>query len=140
MDDEDKIDQYFGEQTYFARIFYSLRMTLYSFLSNEYTFFIFGAAIIGFLSGLANYVFVFCYESLYQFIVNPLWSSPSIVLPTVCGGIILVLLSTIFPPSLFFGYGFPKFLEQINVKSGAIKLKETFAKTLGSLITLGFGG
>lgn len=140
MDEEEKIDKFLGEQPYLTRALYSLRRTLYSFLSNEYTFFIFVAAIIGLLAGLANYVFVFCYESLYELIVNPLWHSPYVLVPTISGGIILVLISYIFPPSLFYGYGFPRFLEQINVKSGAIKLKETFVRTLGSLITLGFGG
>lgn len=38
------------------------------------------------------------------------------------------------------GYGFPQFLEKVNLRGVLLKPREMIAKTLGSCITLGFGG
>ncbi|HWP93620.1 MAG TPA: chloride channel protein [Thermodesulfobacteriota bacterium] len=55
------------------------------------------------------------------------------------GGVLLVVLSFLFHDEVI-GYGFPKFLEKINLRGGILRPKETIAKALGSCVTLGFGG
>jgi CIC family chloride channel protein len=113
---------------------------VYLLFSNEYTFFILIAILIGFLSGLANFAFIESYQFIYSKAVMPLWGSPFVIISTIGGGLILLLLSFIFPPSDVLGYGFPKFLERINLKGGVLKPKETIAKAVASCVTLGFGG
>ena len=115
------------------------RGRLASFYSNEYAFFIFTGIIIGVLAGLVNFAFVESYSFLYEKIVTPYWGSPYVILPLLAGGVVLVLLSFIFPDELL-GYGFAVFLEKINLRGGIMKPKETIAKAVGSCVTLGFGG
>ncbi len=119
----------------FRRLIYSF----YSLFSNEYTLFIFLAILIGFLSGLANFAFIKSYQFICSKAVMPLWGSPFVIISTIAGGLILLLLYFIFPPSEALGYGFPKFLERINLKGGVLKPKETIAKAVGSCITLRLG-
>ncbi|MER3445953.1 MAG: hypothetical protein C4291_03570 [Candidatus Dadabacteria bacterium] len=113
---------------------------IYLLFSNEYTFFIFVAILIGFLGELTNFAFIESYQFIYSKAVMPLWGSPFVIVSTIGGGLILILLSFIFPPSEALGYSFPKFLERINLKGGVLKPKETIAKTVASCVTLGFGG
>jgi chloride channel protein, CIC family len=112
----------------------------YLLFSNEHTFFILTAILIGFLSGIANFVFIESYQFIYSKVVMPLWGSPFVVVSTIGGGFILILLSFVFPPSEALGYGFPRFLERINLKGGVLKPRETIAKAVASCVTLGFGG
>lgn len=110
----------------------------YHLLLNGYTSFIIIAIGIGIASGLLNFIFVESYELLYNRVVIPFWGLPLVVLPLVSGSLILVVLSFIFPDIL--GYGFPRFLERVNLRGGIISPKETLAKAIGSCVTLGFGG
>ena len=117
----------------------SAKSRLYSFYSNEYAFFIFVGIVIGILAGVANFAFVESYEFLYSEVVLPYWGSPFVIIPLLCGGLVLLLLSYVFPGDVL-GYGFTRFLEKINLRGGILKPKETFAKALGAFVTLGFGG
>ncbi len=117
----------------------SARSRLHSFYSNEHAFFILVGIIIGILAGVANFAYVESYRFLYSKAVLPYWGSPFVIMPLLCGGLILLILSYIFPNQVL-GYGFPKFLERINLMGGILKPKETIAKALGSCVTLGFGG
>lgn len=117
----------------------SAKSRLYSFYSNEYAFFIFTGIIIGILAGFANFAFVETYRFIYSKVVSPFWGSPFVIMPLLCGGLLLFLLSFIFPAGVL-GYGFTSFLEKINLRGGILKPKETIAKTLASCVTLGFGG
>lgn len=38
------------------------------------------------------------------------------------------------------GYGFPKFLENVNLRGGILTIKDFFKQIIGATITLGFGG
>ncbi|MFQ5787833.1 MAG: hypothetical protein ACE5H1_07605, partial [Thermodesulfobacteriota bacterium] len=87
----------------------------HSTFSNEYTFFILSAILIGFFAGLANFVFVAAYEFVYSEVVLPYWGSIAVLIPLLCGGIILFLISFVFSPSEILGFGFPRFLEKINL-------------------------
>lgn len=113
---------------------------IYAYISNEYTFFILMAAFIGFLAGLMNFVFVFAYESVYEAVVEPLIGAPYVVLPLLGGGLILLVLATVFGPERVLGYGFPKFLETLNIRGGALRAGEVISRAVGSIVTLGFGG
>jgi len=117
----------------------SAKSRIYSFYSNEYTFFILIGIFIGFFAGVANFAFVEAYTFLYSRVIIPFWGSLYVIISVLGGGLILFLLSFIFPDDIL-GYGFPKFLEKINLRGGILKPKETIAKTLGSCVTLGFGG
>lgn len=117
-----------------------LGRSLYTFISNEYTFFIFMAGIIGFLAGLANYIFVFCYETIYHLVVQSLWGSNYIIIATIAGALILTTLAFVFSSDFVLHYGFPKFLEKVNIKGGALRPLEVFIRSVGSIVTLGFGG
>src|ERR1700756_1946912 len=120
----------------FRRLIYRV----YLLFSNEYTFFIFTAILIGLLSGLANFAFVESYKFIYSKAVMPVWGSPFVIIATVGGGFVLFLLSFVFSPSEVLGYGFPQFLERINLKGGVLKPRETIVKAIASCVTLGFGG
>ncbi|MEM4658572.1 MAG: chloride channel protein [Candidatus Methanosuratincola sp.] len=124
----------------YLKLLEPIRRLIQIFVSSEYTFFIFAAAIIGILSGFANFFFVSAYEAIYRSVVLPLWGSPFVVIPTLVGGGMLFLLSFLVPPSMLLGYGFPKFLEKLNLKDGVLRVQDTVYKALGSLVTLGFGG
>lgn len=117
----------------------SVTSRIYSLYSNEYTFFIFAGILIGLIAGVANFAFVEAYGFVYFNVIIPYWGSPLVIIPVLCGGLVLFLLSFIFPNDVL-GYGFPKFLEKITLRGGILKPKETIAKTLGSCVTLGFGG
>lgn len=118
------------------KIFHNFR----SLYSNEYTFLIFFAILIGVLGGLSNFVFVLTYETIYENVIKPFWSTPYIVFVLLSGAVVLYLLSKIFSSVQLLGYGFPRFLEKINLSRGYISLRSTFGKSLGSCASLGFGG
>ncbi len=117
----------------------NLNYRLRSLYSNEYTFFVLVAVLIGLFAGLANFVFVEAYGFIFDKVVLPFRGSPYVIIPVIGGGLILCLLSFVFRDDVL-GYGFPKFLEKVNLRGGVLKLRETVAKTVGSCITLGFGG
>ena len=140
MEDESRLSDG-SRHTYIASgAVEKIRKFIYPILANEYTFFIFAATIIGFVAGLANFCFVFLYETLYGIVVVPFWGSSYILISTVAGGGVLFVISLFIPSSVFLGYGFPKFLEKVNLRYGALKLKDTLSKALGAIVTLGFGG
>lgn len=68
-----------------------------SFYSNEYAFFIFMGILIGILAGFANFAFVESYRFLYSKVVLPYWGSSFVIISLLSGGLLLVLLSFIFP-------------------------------------------
>jgi len=127
------------EDSHKGPVSYSIKNSIYSFFSNEYTSFIIIAIFIGFFAGLANFAFVEAYSFIYERVVLPFWGTPYVIIPVLGGGVLLVVLSFFFRDEVI-GYGFPKFLEKINLRGGILKPKETIAKALGSCVTLGFGG
>ncbi len=57
----------------------------------------------------------------------------------VFGAILLIPLSKAFPGEVN-GYGFPKFLENVNLKGGIITVKTVLLKMIAPAITIGSGG
>ncbi len=111
-------------------------------LSKEQTFLIVGALLIGILAGAANHLFVTSYESIYLHAVKPFTEmGPAVLAPILFGAALLIGISKIpFAPSDLLGFGFPKFIEKINLGSGIIRGREAFARAIASVVTLGFGG
>ncbi len=111
-------------------------------VSKEQTILITGAVLIGIAAGVVNHLFVTSYESLYELAVKPFAEGGvRLFLPLFAGAALLFGISKIpFAPSDLLGFGFPRFIEQINLGSGIIRGREAIARTVASVVTLGFGG
>ncbi len=105
--------------------------------------------IIGVLAGFANIAF----RSFLQLVNNIIFvhGAESLgvssggarlalvpLLPMV-GALLLIPLSLLFPGEVN-GYGFPKFLEVVNVKGGRLKLRNIALKIIAPAFTIGSGG
>lgn len=112
------------------------------FLPKEQTLLIAGALLIGILAGAANHLFVNSYESIYLFAVKPFADGGlAVFLPVLLGAALLAGISKIpFAPPDLLGFGFPRFIEKINLGSGIIRGREALMRALASVVTLGFGG
>ncbi len=107
------------------------------------------ALIIGVTSGLANILFRTILDSVKEVIFIEGQSilsigedlSSRLLLPLlpITGAILLIPLSRLFPGEVY-GYGFPKFLEKVNLKSGIISLKTVILKMIAPALTIGSGG
>ncbi len=113
----------------------------------EYVFLVLVAFIIGVVAALGSYLFIkavgilwgnvftpllnFCHSSYVYFIFIPVL----LLLPPI----ILFILAKIFGAGIY-GYGFPDFLVNVNLKGGSLGIRHTLIKILASVITLGLGG
>ncbi|WP_462137884.1 chloride channel protein [Candidatus Mycalebacterium sp.] len=111
-------------------------------LSREQTFLITGALVIGIAAGGVNYLFTAFYDEIYiravqPFIERGVW----LFAPLFVGAALLIAVSKIpFAPKDLLGFGFPRFIERINLGSGIVRGREAIVRALASIITLGFGG
>lgn len=116
---------------------------------NESTFLILSAVLIGVLAGSANILF----RSTMQFVHRVVFIGGSQVLHIADGGWhrlllpllpltgALLLLPFIWKyPGEAGGYGFPGFLETVNVKGGYLRIRNLVLKTIGPALTIGSGG
>ena len=107
------------------------------------------AVVIGLLSGFANVLF----RAAIHFVHEVVFVGGSellninkggyyrLLLPLlpVCGALLLIPLSLMFKGEVN-GYGFPKFLERVNIKGGRIKRRTVPLKIISSALTIGTGG
>ncbi|GBD96930.1 MAG TPA: chloride channel protein [Nitrospirae bacterium] len=107
------------------------------------------SVVVGLLSGFANILF----RATMHFVHNIVFVGGSdllnineggfykflIPLLPVCGALLLIPLSFIFRGESY-GYGFPKFLELVNIKGGRIKRRTFFSRILSAAFTIGSGG
>ncbi|VAX32571.1 Chloride channel protein [hydrothermal vent metagenome] len=107
------------------------------------------AILVGVLSGGANMLFRFTLE----WTRNTIFHGGSellgihkggiyrllIPLLPITGALLLIPLSYKFP-GMVNGYGFPAFLEKVNIKDGIIKLRTIFLKIIAPALTIGSGG
>src|SRR6266481_478867 len=114
----------------------------------EYVQLILLAVIVGVLAALGNLGF----RKLIEFFTwlfrqvewNALgierggWHRAFIPVILMSGGVAVLLLDRIFPEDVL-GYGFPNFLEMINLGSARIKRRWIFVKAAGAAISLGAG-
>src|SRR5579864_4685564 len=114
----------------------------------EYVQLILLAVIVGVLAALGNLGFRKLIEFFSWLFRAVEWSAFGIerggwhrvFIPVilVSGGVAILLLDRIFPEDVL-GYGFPNFLEMINLGSARIKRRWIFIKAAGAAISLGAG-
>lgn len=107
------------------------------------------AILIGILSGFANMLFRATIHFVHEYVFiggSELLNIHKggfyrLLLPLlpVCGALLLIPLSLIFKDDVN-GYGFPKFLEMVNIKGGRLKKRILPLKILSSAFTIGTGG
>jgi CIC family chloride channel protein len=115
----------------------------------EQTTLIIMAFIVGILAGAANVMFrttmdfVHTYifmggSHLFHIIEGGMYRAFLPLLP-MAGALLLIPLSLLFPGEVN-GYGFPRFLEVVNIRGGIIKGRNIITKTLAAALTIGSGG
>lgn len=107
------------------------------------------AACIGLMAGGANILFRTVLDGVHAYIFlgghellaisQGGWRLLLLPLLPVCGMLLLIPLSLLFPGEIN-GYGFPRFLRQVNLEAGIIRLRTVFLKILSCSLTIGSGG
>ncbi len=126
-----------------------LTKKVYLFKLGPHTSLIIMAFLIGLLSGGANMLFRGCLELSRAFIFEGMGNLFGVhkggihriltpLLP-VTGALLLIPLAYRFPGEVY-GYGFPDFLEKVNLKDGIIRLKSIIVKLVAPSLTIGSGG
>lgn len=111
----------------------------------EYIFCVLVAFIIGILSAIGNYCFVssvgFLFNHVFLSVYHFFHNNLIFFLPFVpiIGALSLFSLVRLTSPEVY-GYGFPKFIIDVNLHGGFINVRQTIIKILGSVITLALGG
>jgi len=113
----------------------------------EYVFLVLVAFIIGTLAALGSFLFIKSIDFLWYEIFLPTsifcQSKPlyRILIPflPLTAAFLLFILAKLHSVEIY-GYGFPEFLTNVNLKGGVIRIKFALIKILGAIITLGFGG
>ena len=111
----------------------------------EYIFCVLVAFMIGIFSAIGNYCFVSSVGLLFNHIFLPVYhffhKNLVLLLPFVpiIGALSLFVLAKLTSLEVY-GYGFPKFIIDVNLHGGFINIRQTILKILGSIITLGLGG
>lgn len=114
----------------------------------EYVRLILLAATVGVFAALGNLGFrklIEFFSWLFrQFEWNALgiehggWHRALIPVVLMSGGVAILLLDRIFPEDVL-GYGFPNFLEMVNLGTGRVKRRWILAKAAGAGVSLGAG-
>ncbi|MDA8325187.1 MAG: chloride channel protein [Nitrospiraceae bacterium] len=126
-----------------------LVVVLKKFHITEHTALIILSFLVGALAGLANILFRATMNFIHQLVFVQGSKLLSIdhggmfraLLPLLpmAGALLLVPLSLAFPGEVN-GYGFPRFLELVNIRGGVIKIRNILLKTLSAGLTIGSGG
>ncbi len=106
------------------------------------------SVMVGVLGALGNFGFRALIKFFTWLLQNVEWNAIGIgkggywraLIPIVLlsGGVLIMLLNLIFPEDVL-GYGFPTFLEKVNLGNARIKRRWMFAKALGASLSLGCG-
>ncbi len=126
-----------------------LILLLKKFQLPEHTALIIFSFLVGALAGFANILFRTVMGLVHQLIFIQGSNLLSIgkggiyraflpLLP-IAGALLLIPLSLAFPDEVN-GYGFPRFIELVNIRGGVIKIRNILLKTLGPALTIGSGG
>jgi CIC family chloride channel protein len=127
----------------------SLSGKLNRFKIGEQTIIIVMSVVVGLLSGFANMLF----RATMNFVHEVIFIGGSdllriaeggyykLLLPLlpVCGALLLIPLYYLSREEVY-GYGFPGFLEKVNIRGGIIRFKTLIVKILGASFTIGSGG
>jgi len=131
------------------KLFKSLTSGLSSLRPGKHSSLIAMAILVGVLSGGANMLFRSTLEWTREMIFHGgsellgihkggIYRILIPLLP-ITGALLLIPLSYKFP-GMVNGYGFPAFLEKVNIKDGIIKFKTIFLKIIAPALTIGSGG
>jgi CIC family chloride channel protein len=122
---------------------------LSQFAVGEHTVIIGMSVIVGLLSGFANMLFratmnlvhniIFVGGSALLHISEGGYYKLLLPLLPVCGALLLIPLYYMSREEVY-GYGFPRFLERVNILGGIIKLRTLVIKILSASFTIGSGG
>jgi len=114
----------------------------------EYVQLILLSVIVGVLSACGNFGFRALIEFFTWLFQRVEWTALAIerggyyrvLIPLVLmsGGVLIMLVDRVFPEDVL-GYGFPQFLEQINLGNPRIKRRWMFVKAIGASLSLGCG-
>jgi chloride channel protein, CIC family len=114
----------------------------------EYVQLILLSVMVGVLGALGNLGFRALIEFFTWLFQQVVWTALQIerggyyrvLIPLVLmsGGVLIMLLDRVFPEDVL-GYGFPQFLEQINLGNPRIKRRWMFVKAIGASLSLGCG-
>jgi CIC family chloride channel protein len=114
----------------------------------EYVQLILLSVIVGVVGALGNFGFRALIEFFTWLFREVQWTALGIerggyyrvLIPLVLmsGGVLIMLLDRVFPEDVL-GYGFPQFLEQINLGNPRIKRRWMFVKAIGASLSLGCG-
>ncbi len=126
-----------------------LASLLKKFHITEHTALIILSFLVGALAGLANILFRSTLNLVHQVVFvqgSRLLSIDQgglhrVLLPLlpVAGALLIIPLSLAFPGEVN-GYGFPKFIELVNIRGGVIRIRNILLKTLAPALTIGTGG
>ena len=115
----------------------------------EHTALIILSVLVGVCAGLANVLFRttmnFVHQMFFIHGANLLAINRGgiyrVFLPLLpmAGALLLIPLSKAFPGDVN-GYGFPKFIELVNIRGGVIKIRNIFIKIIAPALTIGTGG
>ncbi len=115
----------------------------------EHTALIILSVLVGVLAGLANVLFRTSMNFVHQLFfihgANLLEINRGgiyrVFLPLLpmAGALLLIPLSRAFPGDVN-GYGFPKFIELVNIRGGVIRIRNIFLKIIAPALTIGTGG
>ncbi len=105
------------------------------------------AFIIGIFAAFGNIILRFMVEGMEKHFLMPLEAAAEkdfqmrlvIILVPVIGAVLLYIFIKLFRVKRI-GYGFPFFLENVNLKGAVISFREIIEQIIGPAITLGFGG
>ncbi len=105
------------------------------------------AFIIGILAAFGNIILRILVEYMEKHLLTPLESAAVenfqmrlvIIAVPVVGAIVLYAFVKLYKVKKI-GYGFPFFLEKVNLKGAVIPFREIIEQIIGPAITLGFGG
>ncbi|UCG79157.1 MAG: chloride channel protein [Nitrospirota bacterium] len=123
---------------------------LLSYSPGKHTAIIILSLIVGVLSGGVNIVFretlSFTKEVIFHgghdlLGIGEIFDISRLYIPLLplTGALLLIPLARVFPGEVS-GYGFPDFLEKVNIRGGIIKIKSIVLKIIAPAITIGSGG
>ncbi|MDL1969780.1 MAG: chloride channel protein [Candidatus Desulfofervidaceae bacterium] len=128
-----------------------IRQKIISFVGKihlpEYVFLVLVAFLIGTLAALGSFLFIRSVNFLWHNFFLPTSSFCQsmpfyrIFIPflLLIAAFLLFILAKLYSPEIY-GYGFPEFLTNVNLKGGIIRIKYALVKILAAIITLGLGG
>ncbi len=133
----------------FSRIQRTINEKLKAFRISDQTFLVTTATAVGLMSAGAYVLLRRTVEAVHEFIfvrghyllgiAEGNWTLVLVPLIPVAGALLLIPFSLLFPGEVG-GYGFPRFLEEVNIKGGIIRARTVLLKIIGPALTIGSGG